>query len=399
MIAIAAAVIILLIGGITGSTLLIERRQQSEREKELEAQGEKLNASLWTNENTVYLNSELYGFDHRVETFLFIGTDASGSGNDDPEDYHGPMADFLLLMVLDHTNNSIGYIQIDRNTVTDVNELDSAGNVINTRELQICTAHWYGRSPEMCAENTVVAVKKYLGELENIDGYYVINMKDIGTLNHAVGGVEVTIDDDLDSVDPELSKGSTLVLDDAQAEKFLRARMNVGQERNAERMVRQHQYMSSFFSKVRTKTMENPKFGLELWNMLKEIAVTNMNGNDFSRIAQKLLKGENKGIHTIQGETVMGYILEDGVEHEEFYPDESSKCEEMVEMFSLISLEEPEDDDDAEYYDEDLDDEESEYDEDDDEYYEDDEDYEDDDEYYEDDFDEDSEEDIGEDET
>ena len=341
---VAAALIAALIVAIVCASVLLERGQQRDRERELQVQSEALKASMWTDENLVDIGDKLYGFDHRLETFLFVGTDNSGSGNSDPEDFRGPMADFLLLMVLDHTKNTIGYLQIDRNTVTDVDELDASGEVIDTRELQICTAHWYGRNPEMCAENTVNAVKSYLGDLENIDGYFVINMDDIGRLNHTVGGVEVTIEDDMDAADATLSKGKTLVLDDEQAEHFLRARTNVEGSKNAERMKRQRQYMTSFFEKVKEKTMENPKFGIDLWDMLKDVSVSNMNGNDFSRIAQKLLKGENKGIHTIKGETVLGYILEDGVEHEEFYPDVDSLRDEMVELFSLVPVEDEEDD-------------------------------------------------------
>lgn len=362
----ATALLAVLIAAIAVGSTVLERSEQKKTEQELAARGEALNASVWTYDNTVYLNSELYGFDHRLETFLFVGTD--NSGNADPEDYHGPMADFLLLMVLDHTQDTIGYIQIDRNTVTEVNELEPDGKLRGIHNIQICTAHWYGRNPEMCAENTVDAVKHYLGELENIDGYFVINMKDIGTLNHTVGGVEVTVQDDMDAgVSDAFTPGETLVLDDRQAEQFLRMRRNEGDVgQNAERMSRQRQYMAAFFDKVRQRTMENPRFGVELWEMLKDVAVTNMNGNDFSRIAQKLLKGENKGIHTIQGETIQGTIIQDGLTHEEFYPDMQSKVNEMVDMFSLVKLEAPQEDDADEA--EDLEDDgetEEEYDEDD----------------------------------
>ena len=337
----AALVVILAIAAVSGAALLFERGQQRSTEEALAAKRDEVQETFWTDQNTVLLDDLLYGFDHRIETFLFVGTD--NSGDNYTTDLRGPMADFLLLMVIDHTDNTIGYIQIDRNTVTYVNELDVDGSVIYRRELQICTAHWYGRSPEMSAENTVEAVKNYLGGLEDIDGYFVINMSDIGTLNHTVGGVEITVEDDLDASDAELAKGSTLVLDDAQAERFLRARMGVGEGTNAERMVRQRQYMASFFNRVKEKTMENPRFGVELWDMLKGVAVSNMNGNDFSRIAQKLLKGTDKGIHTIKGETIEGTLLGDDTPHEEFYPDETSVRDEMIDMFSLICLEDEED--------------------------------------------------------
>lgn len=331
----AVSLALVLLALFVGSAVL-EKEQQRRLENELLAQRQALRESPWTAENTVQFSGSRYGFDHRLETFLFIGTDASG--NSDPDNFRGPMADYLLLMVLDHTENTIGYLQIDRNTVTDVRELTWEGEEITSRELQICTAHWYGRNPEMAAENTVYAVRQMLGGLGKIDGYFVMNIADVDRLNHAVGGVEVTLEEDLDKGDPALKKGETLTLSDRQAAYFLQARRGVGEGTNAERMARQRQYMASFFRKVKEKTMENPKFGLELWSMLKDSAVSNMNGNDFSRIAQKLLKGTDQGIRTIPGETVLGYVLQDGVKHEEFYADEDALLGVMRDLFSLVPI-------------------------------------------------------------
>ena len=108
----------------------------------------------WFDDNTVYIDSELYGFDHRIETYLFIGTDASGNEDAEGEDYHGAMADFLLFFVMDHTDDTYGAIQIDRNTMTSVTLLDEFGEWAEEREMQICTSHWYGIDPESSAENT-----------------------------------------------------------------------------------------------------------------------------------------------------------------------------------------------------------------------------------------------------
>ena len=330
----AAAAVAALLAALWCGAGLLERAEQNQREKELQAQREETRQSRWTYANTVGLEGELYGFDHRIETYLFIGTDRSG--NSDPENYRGAMADFLMLMVMDHTDDTYGLLQIDRNTMTDVKEPDLDGREITSRELQICTAHWYGRSPEMAAENTMDAVKNFLGGLERIDGYYVMNAEDIGQLNRAVGGVKITVEDDMEDSDPALTKGRTLTLDDTQAQHFLQARQNIGGGTNAERMARQRQYMAGFFAKVAEKTRENPEFGLQAWKSLKNAGVTNMTGNDFSRIARKVLKGESKGIRTIRGRTVLGYALGDGEEHEEFYADGESVLEEMTDLFSLV---------------------------------------------------------------
>ena len=329
-------VMTLLLAAVLGGTVILEKMEQRDQEKKLQQEAETLKASPWTDQNTLELDGKRYGFDHRLETYLFIGTDDSGSA--DPDNYRGPMADFLLLMVMDHTDNTIAYLQIDRNTVTDVRELRKDGTEITSRKLQICTAHWYGRNPEMAAENTVYAVQKYLGGLPKIDGYFVMSMHDVGSLNHAVGGVKVTILDALEDSDPSLRQGETLVLSDEQAERFIRARMSVGSGTNAERMARQRQFMNSLFATVKEKAADNPAFSLELWDTLKGVAVSNMNGNNFSRIAQKLLKGTDKGLFTIRGESVQGYVLGDGQPHEEFYAGDGAVREAMTDLFSLTLI-------------------------------------------------------------
>ncbi|MBR3741486.1 MAG: LCP family protein [Clostridia bacterium] len=330
---VSAVTLALLLAAVFFGATLLDGMQQRKQEQVLRQTAETLKASKWTDQNTVTLDGEKFGFDHRIETYLFIGTDASGSS--DPDNYWGPMADFLLLMVLDHSDNTVACLQIDRNTVTPVRELDKAGNEITSRNLQICTAHWYGRNPQMAAENTAYAVRQYLGGLPKIDGYFEMSMEDVGKLNHAVGGVEVTILDELDKDNPALPQGETLTLTDEQAAYFIRVRMAVGSGTNAERMARQRQYMASFFTKVKEKTNENPAFGLELWDMLHGAAVSSMNGNAFSRIAQKLLKGKDKGLKTIRGETVLGTVLGDGQLHEEFYAADGAVRETMMDLFSL----------------------------------------------------------------
>lgn len=343
--------LVLVLALIVGGAVLIERRSRAKREAELLAEREKLTVSQWADDNTLDLDGDIYGFDHRLETFLFVGTDLSGSGSSGRTGEHQPMADFIMLMVLDHTSNSIAFLQIDRNTVTQVDELKEDGSLLMRRDLQLCTAYWYGFTPEMAAKNLGESVKNYLGGLQNIDGYYVINMKDIEHLNASLGGIEVTLEEDLTSRDPAFAAGKTVTLTDEQAEKFLRARVGLEDESNPARMSRQRQYMSGLFARVREKTAENPEYALDLWKTLRSIAETDMTGNDFSRIAQKLLKGENRGFRTIAGETKEGFIIGDGIPHDEFYPDMKSLKTVLIDLFSLVPVDvsdEPEEEDDAE---------------------------------------------------
>ena len=338
-----AAVLVVAFGAVMITANLLDRADSGavtggEGPQE-EAYGMSGGERIWADADTLMFEQGMFGFDHRMETFLFAGTD--NTGNEDKEgtlEYNGAMADFLLLMVLDYTDNSYGFLQIDRNTITPVEIIDADGTYHGDQEMQICVSHWYGRSREESALNTVSAVSGLLGDLENIRGYYILNMDDVGVLNSAVGGVEVTIEDDLTATDPDMTKGTTLTLTDEQAERYFRARMGVGGGTNAERMSRQRAYMASFFDKVGDLTRQNASFYNQLWKDIHTVGATNMNGNAFSRIANMLLKGTNKGTFTLDGTSTEGYILGDGELHEEFYPSENAVYNAMKELYPLIPI-------------------------------------------------------------
>lgn len=295
----------------------------------------------------IELNGTTYTYDHRIETWLFIGTDDSGNEEAKGEDYLGNMADFLLLAVVDKTDKTYGFIQVNRDTIADVTLMQKDGSGLASAELQICTAHWYGGNPQQSCENTVEAVSNLMGGI-SIDGYYSIGMDAIPALNKAVGGVEVTVIGDFSKADPTLKEGETVLLGDEQAYMYVRGRMNVGDGSNEQRMQRQDQYMKALFDKIEQTFKENPKFLNTLYNDLGEKAVTNTKGRDVSRIISSMAGGESKGIYQFEGESTLGQRLGDGIDHAEFLVDEASVESIMKELFHLEESDEPDEDEESE---------------------------------------------------
>ena len=280
----------------------------------------------------LYINETEYEVTHNIESYLLIGTDDSGNVEaEGTKDYRGPMSDFLLLYVMDKTAGTHGYLQIDRNTMVDVPYIGPDGNGEGENFEQICTASWYGNNPTVGCNNSVYCVSTLMGDLP-INGFYSIHMSDIGKLNHAVGGVEITLEDDFTDADPEMKKGATLLLTDAQAETYVRGRMEVGEGTNEERLHRQLTYMDKCKEKVRTMIGEDPDFVNDLWDTLEAGAVTDISKNRISVMANQMYKGKDLGILTIDGETKVGTTLDDGLEHEEFYADEASIGDAIVKL-------------------------------------------------------------------
>lgn len=202
------------------------------------------------------LNGNIYSYYHDFETYLIMGTDKTGA---DSKVYQGSMSDFLMLVIVDKTDNNYSFLPINRDTMSEVRLIQDDGTGVATAELQLCTAHWYGGNAEQSCANTVESISKLFGGLK-INGYYAIPMDAIPKLNHSVGGVTVTLLEDFQDIDRQMKKGETLALSDEQAYRYIHDRYGVGDEKNTSRMKRQQQYMEAFFTKAKEKAKSDKAY-------------------------------------------------------------------------------------------------------------------------------------------
>ena len=289
-------------------------------------------------EKILDLGGSEYKYTDDVKTYLLIGTDGTGSaGQADgtgPDPDKGEMADFLMLFIINKTDDSYGFIQINRDTITDVPVLDENGTETGTYPEQICISHWYGRTPEERNQNTVTAVSRLLGSLD-IDGYYAINMKDIGALNDAIGGVQIQFDEDLTKVDPDFKEGEEVLLSGSQAEAYVRARMSVGNGTNEERMARQMNYMHAAFSRVINQLREEPDYINTLYEELENSIQTDQDSGNLSEFANYISKSENNGFLKFDGEASLGHTMGDDREFAEFHLTEDSIVTALSQLIAL----------------------------------------------------------------
>lgn len=304
------------------------------------------NFDFGLDEYWIDLNDLEYSVKDNIKSYLFIGTDHSGNEDAKDETYQGSMADFLLVAVINKTEKTYGFIQLNRDTITDVPLLDQDGELYGSNEEQLCTAHWYGGSRQQSCLNTVDAVSDLLGGL-TIDGYYSVGMDEITQLNHVIGGATVTIEDDFSKVDPSLKMGEEITLTDEQAYHYLQSRMDVGDGENESRMRRQRTYMEAVYDKVIDRVKTEKNFLEDITDTLGDSVTTDMNGDDFGQIRSAFREGESLGIQMPEGESMVGMRLEDGLEHTEFYLDEASLADILIQMCNL-SIDEFNDWDDLE---------------------------------------------------
>lgn len=271
---------------------------------------------------TVKLNGKKFNYYDEIQTYLFIGTD------------NNSMADFLLLLVANKTDDTYGFIQLDRDTMTEVRLLAEDGTGESCADIQLCTAHWYGGSDEIRCENTVEAVSKLLGDVR-IDGYYSLDMEEIATINEALGGVSVKLEEDFTYIHKKMKKGVEWTLSDEQAYAYIHDRYGVGDETNQSRMNRQRQYMKNAMLKVKEQSKEDANYIVSLYQKMEEKAVTTIKGKCISQMAKLMSGGSSKGIYCPEGKTKVGQALGDGISHVEFYPKKDSILQIMTELYDL----------------------------------------------------------------
>lgn len=284
---------------------------------------------------SIKLNKKKYTFEHPVKTYLFLGTDKSGNEDGEGEDYNGSMADALMLVAIDDTDKTYGILQLNRDTITEVPMLLKDGTANASAEMQLCTAHWYGKDKAASCENTVNTITKMLGGLP-INGYYALQMDAMTLLNHEVGGVTVTLEDDMSKLDPQMTKGATLTLTDHQAELLLQSRYAMKDDRNSERMRRQQIFMKAFMTKMKEKNVEDVNNTIDLYDRLRPYSTTNIKMNDLTTMLKNMQGYTDKGIITIDGESQIGEKLHDGKKHWEFYMDKDSLESAMKELYPLV---------------------------------------------------------------
>lgn len=242
-----------------------------------------------------------------VTTLLIAGIDKpEATENVTTSSYRdGGQADFLLLVAIDHTDKRIHQLQLDRDTMAEIDILSIFGKEVGTRKEQLCLAHAFGETPQDNAKYTVRAVERLLEGTE-IDGYYMIDYTAIPTLNDALGGVTVKIEFDMENLNPAWTKGSKVTLHGKEAETFVRARMSVGSGTNADRMKRQNEFMRNAITKMKQRIADDLSFGEEVLDSLRELSVSNMTSKHLAEEMYKARDYETLEVEHPEGEYAIG---------------------------------------------------------------------------------------------
>lgn len=279
-------------------------------------------------EGWVKYGDKIYAYNEDILTFLIMGIDKNSDVKEVAEGTDGGQADALFLVVMDQKKETVKIIAINRNTMTDVAVYNEEGTYVTTLKAQIATQHGFGNGVEESCEYQKEAVANLFYRLP-IHGYAAINMSAIATINDAVGGVEVTVLEDLTGIDKTLVKGTKVHLSGDSAFWYVKYRDVNTFASSDGRMARQKQYLNAFLETAKTAAKKDISIVQELYQAVMPQMVTDISADEAAYLAP-ILTGYQfsmDSIYTLQGETVMGE------QFEEFYPDEKALYEMILEVF------------------------------------------------------------------
>ena len=274
-----------------------------------------------TGKDNVFYEGQWYELNNEIDTVLILGIDSIESTDESRDS--SSQADFLALLIVDNEAKSFKVLHINRDTVTDIPQIDKYGSKYGTYTAQLALAHTYGGQDNMKCRNTVDAVNNLLYSVD-IDHYLSLTMDAIPVLNDGMGGVTLTLEEDFTALGENFVKGAEVTLVGDEALTFVRWRSDALTTRNLARMTRQRQYISALFDKYVSADIDNT---LETMLKVNEHLVSDCTINQMSDLLETLQDYTYETTLTLPGEAILGS------EYVEFHVDETQLQKMVVELF------------------------------------------------------------------
>ncbi len=220
-----------------------------------------------TDDTAVYHNGKAYHYNTKLINILFLGIDR----HLETKETQG-QADAIYLFSVDTEKNKVTVISISRNTMCDIDILNSEGEAYGTENKQICLAYSYGNTDKRSSENCAKAVSDLLYSIP-INGYYTLHLDSIAKIVDSVGGVSVNIPTDFPEHVFSGKHGKTVTLKGTEALIYLQTRG----ESNAPRVERHKAFIKSFVSSAKTAVKKDISLPFDITKQLSKEATTNIN--------------------------------------------------------------------------------------------------------------------------
>ena len=325
LLAILAATMILVAG--VGGFLLsshrtgnVVRRAEVQSSKDISLED---NTEIYTRDSfdgSISYNGKRYEKNTAIDTILFLGIDNSDLSREGIGIDEGGRSDTIILFVIDNENRTITPLEINRDTMVNVDIYDNDGNYLTQGIEQLTMQYSYGDNPKKASNLTKEKISDLLCRTR-IDGVISLTMDGIEPIVDSIGGVTLKLLSDETNLDPSYVQGAVIHLDGTAAKDFVHKRDTEIRGSNMERMSRQTQFMIALFQCMKEK-------GSDIVETMEEAAGDYLYEDIGADSMSHFIEYDYAGtVLTLPGENKTEGL------HDEFYVDENKLTEIVLDLF------------------------------------------------------------------
>ena len=230
-------------------------------------------------------------------------------------------SDSLNLLIVDRETKQAKILQINRDSMVDVEVYSVDGVKVRTEPMQIALQYAYGDGEEQSCRLTAERVSELLYGVD-VQSYLSLTLEGMSEIADAIGGVQMTISEDYTAIDPAFVKGATITMDGKLVEKYVRTRDIDELDSNLDRMKRQQQFMNALIQKI--QGMEGQAQYMSLYQKMEPYMVTNMTAEEILSLKEYHIDDQTM---EVPGEV----IYKDG--HAQYIVDNESLQKNVLKIF------------------------------------------------------------------
>ena len=281
-------------------------------------------------EGQILYHGEIYEYNEDILTFLCMGIDNRQGIDTEKTPGAGGQADMIMLLVLDSEGKQLQMINVSRDSMVPVSIYDEYGFYVEDKTMQLALQYAYGDGREKSCELMEKAVSRLFYGIP-IHGYAALGLDTIADLNDAIGGVTLTIADDVTWFTSELIPGETMTLTGDQALGYVQSRDTNAEElgSNNLRMSRQKQYMMAFVNQAKQKMKQDLTVPVTLYQTAEKQMVTSVSIDEVAYLSTAALDCSftEANMYSIEGT----YQRPD--QYEEYIVDDDALYELILQVF------------------------------------------------------------------
>ena len=285
--------------------------QEAADEKSSDASGtQEAEESYELQEGQIRYNGKTYQYKENLMNILCLGIDSRDGIAKEKTPGKAGQADCVILAVLDDEAKTIQLINISRDSMVPVHVYATDGSLVEDRTEQLALQYAYGNGRDWSCQLMEEAVSNLFYGLP-INGYCALSMNSIADLNDAVGGVTVTVPQELADMQPKLfTAGETVTLKGELAYHFVhdRAYKSADIASNNKRIARQKAYAVAFVNQLKQGMKEDMTLPVKLYQTAEKQMVTSISLDQAVYLCTEYMNCsfDTENIYTIDGDVTMG---------------------------------------------------------------------------------------------